>query len=418
MSSPAENPSSWQEVPMEILGLALHIINSLPDTARVAAVCRAWRRAVVHLHPPLPPQLPWLLLPDFKLCSLSPDGATAAGHRLPLPDGAVPICVGSISDGRVIMLKEQSCFLLNPLSGATSPLPDVDLDGPGKRIPSSVPIPMDCKPSLPRKVVMSCPPGSGSPCILAGISGLGLSCGFEPMLKNLTRPYHHTHHATLFLCRPGAAAWSVTTGPRLWSRSDIVFHKGKLYLFTTDPNPHLYAYDIGEDGDGTLKVTRLTPIFGPRLLGPGAVAPVDSAFFYLVESRGKLVLVQRDFRERRTHAVAVFALDESGIQPRWARMQSLDGEIIFLSANISVSVASSRYRGAGGDRIYFSQEMYMSVDGCSRGMDCPHQHCEVFDMRTRTAEALCMGTAPGHEGWCSGPTWFVPSQQKHDNNAS
>jgi len=35
----------------------------------------------------------------------------------------------------------------------------------------------------------------------------------------------------------------------------------------------------------------------------------------------------------------------------------------------------------------------MTLDGCTRRRDCPHQHCEVFDMRTRTAETLCLGTA-------------------------
>jgi hypothetical protein len=334
--------------------------------------------------------------------------------------------MGLTFDGRVILLKEESCFLLNPLSGATNRLPDLRLAGPKKWFPgagtfvnaatTSNPI----KPWPPRKVVMSCPPDSGSACIMAGISGFGLSCGFEPLLEELARPCHATpatHHATLFLCRPGDATWSVTTSPRLWSKSDIVFHNGKLYLFSKNPFPHICTCDVGEDDDGTLKVTRAQLLSGPPLRGAraGAIASGSSAFFYLVESRGKLLLVQRDFRERRTHAVAVFAMDESRGRPEWARIESLDGEIVFLSANSSMSVPSSRYRGARGHRIYFSQEMYMTLDGCTRRRDCPYQHCEVFDMRTRTAETLCMGTAPGHEAWCTGPTWFVPCPPKHAN---
>lgn len=115
--------------------------------------------------------------------------------------------------------------------------------------------------------------------------------------------------------------------------------------------------------------------------------------------------MRRDFSfmECRTHAVAVFALDEGTSRPEWPSLESLGGEIVFLSANSSVSVPSSRYPGARGDRIYFGQEM--SVDGCCRRKDCPHQHCEVFDMRTSTAEELCMGTtaAPGHERWYGAP---------------
>jgi hypothetical protein len=261
--------------------------------------------------------------------------------------------MGSTFDGRVILLKEESCFLLNPLSGATNRLPDLRLAGPKKWFPgagtfvnaatTSNPI----KPWPPRKVVMSCPPDSGSACIMAGISGFGLSCGFEPLLEELARPCHATpatHHATLFLCRPGDATWSVTTSPRLWSKSDIVFHNGKLYLFSKNPFPHICTCDVGEDDDGTLKVTRAQLLSGPPLRGAraGAIASGSSAFFYLVESRGKLLLVQRDFRERRTHAVAVFAMDESRGRPEWARIESLDGEIVFLSANSSMSVPVPR----------------------------------------------------------------------------
>ncbi|CAO1944747.1 unnamed protein product [Urochloa humidicola] len=411
-ASPQRKRSSpWQHAPMDILGVVLHRANSLPDSARAAAVCRAWRRAVAHQHPPLPPQLPWLLLlPDLKLCSLSSDGATAVAHRLPRPDGAVPACVGSTHDGRVILLKDQSCFLLNPLSGVTNPLPDLCLSGTRKWLalpefgnPAIHLSPDLHKPSPPRKVVMSGSPDSGSATcsILAGISD----------------DHDNEHHGTLFLRRPGAATWSVTAVHPLWAQqSDIAFHNGKLYLFKKDIYPYLLVLDIGEDDDddAALKVTLAKPLMAPRSVSrSGMEPPVDGgAFwfdFYLMESRGRLMLVRREFSfvERRTRSVAVFELDESTSRPEWATTESLGGEIIFLSATSAVSVPSSRHPGARGDRIYFSQEVY--VDGCRNRKDCPHKHCEVFDMRTRTAEAVCMGTtAPGH-----GTTWFIPSPQTH-----
>ncbi|KAL6616217.1 hypothetical protein ACP70R_038487 [Stipagrostis hirtigluma subsp. patula] len=396
-------------------------------TAPASPPCAApWRRAVVELHPPQPPPPPWLLLPDFKLSSLSSDGATATGHRVPLPEGVIPNCIGSTCDGRVVCRTEQRCFLLNPLSGATTPLPELDLDGPRKKPPFTWGFNMNLyRPSMPRKVVFSAPPdsGGGSACIAAGISGFGSSSGFDKLTAALRTPYE-TSRATLFLCRPGAAAaaWSMTTDICLKDSSDIAFHDGKLYLFSKSPSPRLYAFDLREDDGGALRVTRVAPIDGLWWLSPReerARQSVASAFFYLVESRGTLLLVQRDFRERRTREVAVFAMVGSSTTPRrgWVRVQSLEGEMIFLSANSAVSVPSSRYGGARGDRICFSEEMYLNdAEECPRQKHCRHQHCEVFDMMTRTVETMCMGTAPGHgDYWCSTPTWFVPSHQKQGN---
>ena len=57
-----------------------------------------------------------------------------------------------------------------------------------------------------------------------------------------------------------------------------------------------------------------------------------------MESRGRLLLVRRDFSfmESRTHAVVVFVLDEGTSRTEWPTLETLGGEIIFLSANSSV----------------------------------------------------------------------------------
>ncbi|KAK3162191.1 hypothetical protein QOZ80_1BG0086560 [Eleusine coracana subsp. coracana] len=441
--SPPAHASPWQDAPTDALGVVLHHVNSLSDNGRIATVCRAWRRAVAQLHPPLPPPLPWLLLPDFNLSRLSPDGAAATGHSLHLPDGTIPECVGSSCDGRVVLLREQRCFAMNPLTGATTSLPEFDLHrGPRKELPY---VPANShgnspfRVSLPRKVVISssAPDRGSATCIMAGISGHGPSASYVPVIRNglhLSPPHDEakgppdvdeTCYATLFLCRPGDATWSVTTDVRLGATSDIVFHDGRLYFFDWMPDrklsPRVHALDVGEDAsDGALKVTGIRRLPGPIFRGArnrSMRARSSSVFFYLVESRGRLMAVMRECGERRTHAVTVLALDEARRSPyKWATVETLDGEVVFLGPTSSLSVPAALYPGARGDRIYFAQEM--CVDGCPSRKDCRYQHCEVFDMRTRVVEAVCLGTAPRPDCWCWCPTWFVPSQQTYPDTNS
>ncbi|KAF0921524.1 hypothetical protein E2562_009265 [Oryza meyeriana var. granulata] len=217
-------------------------------------------------------------------------------------------------------------------------------------------------------------------------------------------------YATLYLCRPGSATWSVTTSRVLAADSDVAFYNGKLYLFNKKPSPHLYAFDLGEDGDGLLVVTHAEKRPAPPFLSSSSPRSIYATFYYLVESRGRLLLIIRDLRECKTRGVAVFALHVSTRPHGWARMESLDGEVVFLSSNSALSISASRYGGVRGDRIYFSQGRYLqnhTVEECSRLKNCRHLHCEVFDMKQRTAETLCTGASPDPQYWCGSTTWFV-----------
>lgn len=143
------------------------------------------------------------------------------------------------------MLKEQSCFSLKPSLRRHEPAPRSLPLGPRQ---------MADHPR-PRRQLQHV--------IIAGISGPEL------------RPHNDTDHATLFLCRPGAATWSVTAVHSLWAQSDIAFHNGKLYLFKEEIYPYLLALDIGEDADGVPKFTLAKPFLGPSpLYGAG---PTPSA---------------------------------------------------------------------------------------------------------------------------------------------
>jgi len=62
-------PSSWEELPPDLLGQVLHRLPSLADRVRFCAVCWPWR--TVASAERLPPPLPWLAFRDGTLVDLA-----------------------------------------------------------------------------------------------------------------------------------------------------------------------------------------------------------------------------------------------------------------------------------------------------------------------------------------------------------
>ncbi|WVZ93314.1 hypothetical protein U9M48_039302 [Paspalum notatum var. saurae] len=60
MKMAAATPSSWEELPEDLLGLSCSCACRLSPTASASALCRPWRAgASAQRHKPLPPPLPW-----------------------------------------------------------------------------------------------------------------------------------------------------------------------------------------------------------------------------------------------------------------------------------------------------------------------------------------------------------------------
>ncbi|KAF8659090.1 hypothetical protein HU200_058733 [Digitaria exilis] len=87
-------PSSWEELPPELLGLVLHRLPSLGDRVRLRAVCRPWRAGALvqrQQEKPLPPPLPYRAVDDLAF----------------------------------LVHDDGGCSLVNPLSGFTLDLPEL-----------------------------------------------------------------------------------------------------------------------------------------------------------------------------------------------------------------------------------------------------------------------------------------------------
>ncbi|CAM0912764.1 unnamed protein product [Alopecurus aequalis] len=106
----------WPDLPQELLGLVLARVASHADRVRLRAVCRPWRSGARQQHP-LPPLLPWLVLPDGTFLSL-PDGAI---HRVPVPHD---VCYRVSTGGALFLVQgDGTCSLTSPSPTAATSLP-------------------------------------------------------------------------------------------------------------------------------------------------------------------------------------------------------------------------------------------------------------------------------------------------------
>ncbi|CAL5011964.1 unnamed protein product [Urochloa decumbens] len=352
MEMAAALPSSWEELPPDILGLVLRHLPSLADRVHLRAVCRPWRAgAHPQRHKPLPPPLPWLALRDGTLVDLR---------------GAPVRCVPILRDGvfrylavdnlAFLVHDDGSCSLMNPLSGQTLPLPD--LAPAVRRAIDSVPA---YGQSFIRnghvKVILPSPPDwtwTSDP--LMAVLVLDGYCVVVSGFKQ--------HEAvSISICSERAE------GPE--RNHDIAFLHGKLYILTFKEGLRVFKHDASHLGNpksspGFHQCIAEDPkqqeIYGYRN-NPSYYVPR-----YLAESNGRLLMVRRwmsvprNARLRdhgKTVGFEVFEADLTSTPGKWTKLESLGGQTLFLSSQCTKSLLASQC--AGGvqeDCIYFMHRAF------------------------------------------------------------
>ncbi|KAL6644284.1 hypothetical protein ACP70R_015892 [Stipagrostis hirtigluma subsp. patula] len=111
-------PSSWEELPPDLLGLVLLRLLSHADRVLLRAVCRPWRAGAAAQR--LPPPLPWLALRDGSLVDLH--GAPVRCAPI-VREGAFSYL--AVDNLAFLVHDDGGCSLLKPLSGQTLHLPEL-----------------------------------------------------------------------------------------------------------------------------------------------------------------------------------------------------------------------------------------------------------------------------------------------------
>ncbi|CAO2187923.1 unnamed protein product [Urochloa humidicola] len=372
MEMAAALPSSWAELPPDLLGLVLHYLPSLVDRVRLRAVCRPWRAdGAARQHPRLPPPLPWLALNDGSLVDL-----------LGAPVRCAPILREGVFGYRAVdnltflVHDDSGCSLMNPLSGLTLPLP---------KLASAVGRALDDSPFYDQshirrtyvKVILS---SSLLDSALDPLVATIIMDGMSVAISSCKQPHAISismRRKRKLVSARGSSSMSPEQsvkriqGPQVIH--DIAFFHGKLYALTWYEGLRVIELDVGHFGEAKSSPGFLWCIPDDPKQQEIYNYENDDRYLvvrYLVESNGGLLMVRRWVSippdahlgdHDRTVRFEVFQADlaNATAPSRWIKLDSLVGHAIFLGIECSKSVPASHC--AGGvqeDSIYFMHRVF------------------------------------------------------------
>ncbi|XP_039779006.1 uncharacterized protein LOC120646524 [Panicum virgatum] len=324
--------SPWPELPADLGGLILHLLQCHIDRLRFGSVCRQWRLVERQQRRDLPPPLPliWLGGQTFQI----PAGGELRRFRTDGVDvlrRVSSLCHGRF-DGWLLSHRHgddfSKCFLVNPLTGATIEMP-LRLDD-GTKIDR-----------FPMRKIIVC-----SPDLVAALLWVwGSSVAFY---------------------RPVAPSWSACRPSDGRGRGvcvDIAVHRGKLYALNDDDG--LFVHEVSAAAAGVPKASRvvehaITP--QPPAAAANNPAGLLQTRRYLVASStgSKLLMVKWMIPSRRhpdnpTDGVALKVFEADLEEGRWTEVSSLDnGEALFVGGCCSKAV-----RLTGSDRRFQENCVYI-----------------------------------------------------------
>lgn len=333
------------------------------------SVCPRWRAAASGQA--LPPPLPLLVLPKFRLSCLTSDEALTAPRR-PLVHEEVAAddahYAGSYDEWVVGVTElvvsrhygeiDDKCFLVNPFSGKVVHLPQLCCkDYIGAHFYKILPVingtgdvRFEINGSYAMSaniVVLSASPDSGSKYIVAASSDTIIS-------------------SDLALWQPGMTSWHVCSGSLLVGPKDIAFYQGKLYVLQSFVGTNLFAFELEEDDRGIV-ISRVEHC----MTEPLPPHPLDQNGFLccnMVVWRENLLLIMRYYdsnyiaQDSKPIKVEVFALDVSKNPYGLSRIRSFNGDSVFVGSGSSKSFPASLHDRVEGDLIFFVPEYWNPSD--------------------------------------------------------
>ncbi|XP_047072549.1 uncharacterized protein LOC124681768 [Lolium rigidum] len=388
MRRPREPCPPWSDgLPPELLDIILRYLTCLADRVYFAAVCRAWRSAA-QVHKGTPCQVPCLLLPSPvapSFLSLQ-SGAT---RRLYLPEGvrAARLC-GSHEDGWVALALDQwrGYAALNLRSGAMVPLPD------RLRIPSEHGwIDTTCEhPMVIRTVTFSGTPSTDGSLAAAHVSSA----------------------SNIAFWRTGMDRYWIACRRNVDVIEDIIYYKEGFYVLSNTEDIVVYTPNI-VDGDDPLVMSSTSYLVQKRAdYKPDSRLPKGvSMSRYLVESRGKLLMILRHFKHKQRREFRIFemnlAVGGGGSEASWVELHALPGRMLLLGRGCSRAFEVSQFDTLPVGNIYYLNDTSFNLSlASSNGSWYPRTNMSVYDFhkpRNKTRRYPRKFTSE-----CSVPIWFIP----------
>ncbi|XP_050212371.1 F-box protein SKIP23-like [Mercurialis annua] len=390
----------WSELPPELIETISRSLTIYTDYLHSRAVCHTWRSSIPKTPKNLPPQLPWLMLPQSQsnqsrraFFNLS----TNKSHLLNLPEVSYPKRHCGSSHGWLIIIDDTpSVLLINPLTRARLYLPPLssfpnvvgfNYSDVGREYALQIRLGGRINLSLRQmrdwfiqKVVLSSSPLKDDNFVAVAI-------------LNQT--------GDLAYCRNGDKSWSLIENARTYSE-DVIYYNGMFYA--VNKTGQIAVCDVSGESP------RVSIIETPRQIG--------GDMQYLVSSGDELLLVTRfldveyefdhpDMEPHlfyRTTRFDVLRLDLNG--PRWLSMRSLGDKALFIGENSSLSLSASDFPGCMANCIYYTNDY---SDTNADGHVGEHDF-GIFKLRDDSTEPLpCYPRNSNSPSQWSSALWVSPN---------
>ncbi|KAF0906527.1 hypothetical protein E2562_011508 [Oryza meyeriana var. granulata] len=399
-TSPCSPLASWRDLPLDIAGEVLRRLPSYADRICFGATCRPWRSSARQHRTP-PPLSPCLCFTDGSFRGFFPEETRP--FRLPAAAG----WHGSCGEWLVYERHDGAYVLVDPFSKAAAMAPLPCLSRLHVLHESIVAVDERdlgwCRPTwLPRE-------STSEPQAVVSLLKLVVSpAGLVAAVVGEGR------HGKFALCRPGAAAWSIS-GSDGWRRiKDMAFYQGKLYA--VDLNEVLLAVTLTDNDGEPPAVSRIDRVIDGH--PPGASALLRVTLLYLVESGGELLLVRREVL-RSPPATTRLWLNLSELEDRftvfkadfrtsrWTQVRTIGDEsgdrALFVGRWCSRAVRVTRNRWA--NQVFFLE------DGTGDEWHTREQRCSLrgssFGWVEKDELLPLITTADGHD---LEATWLFPRE--------
>jgi hypothetical protein len=377
---------------MIILNLAC-----LADRVYFSAVCQQWRSAARAPYTP-PRQLPWLLLPSpatptfFSLHS----GAT---RPLYLPEDVLGagLC-GSHDGGWVALSSDQwrGYAAVNLLSGERVPLPD--------RLRTNLPYLNGSRACEHHMVIRS------------------VTFSDAPSREGCLAAAHVSSASNLAFWRPGMDRYWIayrTYRIHLDVIQDMIYHKNELregFHVLSDTEEVVVYTPNGGDPNAPLVMSRRSYHVQKRAdYKPDGLLHRSLNFSrYLVESRGKLLMVLRQLKWRRTIRFRIFELNleiapDGSFEASWVELHALPGRLLLLGRGCSRAFEVSQFNRLDLGNIYYLDDTKFNIamalfgGGKHSSTDMGVEAHKILNRTDRTWRFPRQFTSE-----CSPPIWFAP----------
>jgi hypothetical protein len=364
--------------------MILRYLTCVADRVYFAAVCSAWRSAAqVHKAPPC---LPWLLLPSPVAPSFLSLHSRAT-RRLHLPESvrAARLC-GSHEGGWVALAFDQwrGYAAVNLCSGVRVPLPD------RLRIPSARWIDTDCEHHMVIRTITFSGTPSTEGCLAAA---------------------HISSASNLAFWRTGMDRHWIAFRRNADVIQDIIYYKGGFHVLSNTEDIMVYTRNV--NCVPLVMSSTPNPVQKRADYKPDSLLPKPQSMSrYLVESRGKLLMIMRLFKSKRRSEFRIFEMNINGggSEASWVELHALPGRVLLLGRGCSRAFEVSQFDSLPVGYIYYLDDTSFNPLVLSYGSTDSSTVMGVYDFHKKQNKIgrATWGIPRQFTSECSPPIWLIP----------